>query len=48
MVTLYGIKNCDTIKKPDAGWRNAVLSTASMIIALTVWTTHSCSLLSMS
>lgn len=38
MITLYGIKNCDTIKKPDAGWKHKVLTIAFMIIASTVLT----------
>lgn len=40
MITLYGIKNCDTIKKPDAGWKTMGSTTASMIIASTAWTTR--------
>ncbi len=33
MLTMYGIKNCDTIKKPAAGWKRIRLSIASMITA---------------
>ena len=31
MVVMYGIKNCDTIKKPAAGWTLTAWSTASTI-----------------
>lgn len=31
MVVMYGIKNCDTIKKPAAGWKHTTSTIASMI-----------------
>lgn len=35
MITLYGIKNCDTIKKKRAiGWRNMALI---IVFTITVW-----------
>ncbi len=34
MITLYGIKNCDTIKKRAIGWRNMALI---IVFTITVW-----------
>lgn len=31
MVVMYGIKNCDTIKKPAAGWKHTTSTIASTI-----------------
>lgn len=40
MVTLYGIKNCDTIKKPAVGWKPIALTFAFTITVLMVWTVN--------
>nr|VUD29551.1 Uncharacterised protein [Raoultella sp. NCTC 9187] len=40
MLTMYGIKNCDTVKKAAAGWKLTRLNTASMIIASMGWSVN--------
>lgn len=40
MITLYGIKNCDTIKRPAAGWKRVALTTVFTITVSMGWTTH--------
>lgn len=34
MITLYGIKNCDTIKKHAVGWRSMALI---IVFTITAW-----------